>query len=335
MSKTTNILTDTFGRQHNYLRISLSEKCNLRCTYCMPANGVPLTPRPELMTAQEIFDIAKVFVKNGVDKIRLTGGEPLVRKDFTEILKMLSTLPVALSITTNAILAPRFIADFKRYGLNKINVSLDTLDAEKFKKMTRRDRLEETLKSIKQLIAEGFRIKINTVLIKGTNDDEIVNLINLTKHDQVAIRFIEFMPFDGNAWNKDKLVTQAEILNVVHESFGIDQVKNLVNESNFTSRNYQVSGYKGVFGIISSMSNPFCDGCNRIRLTANGRIKNCLFSSGETDILTPFREGDNLEVLIQQALSKKKNIRAGMDDFEKLSDPKRHSANRSMITIGG
>ncbi|MDT0643479.1 GTP 3',8-cyclase MoaA [Zunongwangia sp. F363] len=335
MTKTTKILQDSFGREHNYLRISLIEKCNLRCAYCMPADGVPLTPKSQLMTAEEIFEIAKTFVAQGVDKIRLTGGEPLVRKDFAEILKNLATLPVKLSITTNAVLTDRFIEDFKKYGLNDINVSLDTLLPEKFKMITRRDQFKKAYDNIQLLIKEGFNVKINAVLMQDFNKDEIVDFVLFTKNLPITVRFIEFMPFDGNRWNRSKLVTEKEILEQVENFFGSKYLQKLEDEQNFTSRNYKIEGFEGRFGIISSVSNPFCDGCNRIRLTANGKIKNCLFSNHETDVLGALREGQNLEELISNSLFKKKAVRAGMDNFEKLNDPERHTKNRSMITIGG
>lgn len=335
MNNITPILTDTHGRTHNYLRISLSEKCNLRCTYCMPLDGIPLSPRANLMTVGEIEAFAKVFVDNGVDKIRLTGGEPLVRKDFSDILKRLSNLPVRLSITTNALLTHRYIDDFKRFGLNDINVSLDSLNAEKFKFITRRDQYKKAFENINQLITEGFNVKINAVLMKGFNEDEIVDFIKLTKDRDINVRFIEFMPFDGNEWNKGKLVSQAEILNRVTDYFGIEALKRLVNKQNFTARNFKIEGYTGSFGIISSVTNPFCDSCNRIRLTADGKLKNCLFSNEETDLLKAFREGEKLENLIDLALNKKKVVRAGMTDFDQLTNPDLHNNNRSMIAIGG
>src|SRR5690606_28652790 len=201
MYREKNILTDSFGRKHNYLRISLTEKCNLRCTYCMPEDGLLLTPKDQLMTADEIYEIASTFVQQGVYKIRLTGGEPLVRKDFSAILQKLSTLKAELSITTNAILIDRYLQDFKDYGLNKLNVSLDSLSPEKFKFITRRDQLQKTYDNILLLIKEGFHVKVNAVLIKGVNDDEIIDFVNLTKALPISVRFIEFMPFDGNKWN--------------------------------------------------------------------------------------------------------------------------------------
>ena len=335
MNKTTTILTDTHGRKHNYLRISLSEKCNLRCTYCMPHDGIPLSPRANLMSAEEIEAFAKVFVEHGVDKIRLTGGEPLVRKDFSDILGRLAKLPVKLSITTNALLTHRFIADFKKYGLKDINVSLDSLNAEKFKFITRRDQYKKAFTNIEQLIKEGFNVKINAVLMKNFNEDEIVEFIKLTKERAINVRFIEFMPFDGNAWNKDKLVSQAEIINRVTDHFGVEALLPLPNEANFTARNFRIEGFMGSFGIISSVTNPFCDSCNRIRLTADGKLKNCLFSNEETNLLKAFREGEKLEQLIDEALNKKKAVRAGMTDFDQLTNPDLHSNNRSMIAIGG
>lgn len=335
MTKNSNILTDKFGRTHNYLRISLIEKCNLRCAYCMPAHGVPLTPKQDLMQADEILELAELFVKHGVNKIRLTGGEPLVRKDFSSILHKLSRLPVRLSITTNAILAGRYIEDFKKYGLNDINVSLDTLLPEKFSMITRRDQFKKAWENIHLLIKEGFNVKINAVLMKDFNEDEIADFILFTRNLPISVRFIEFMPFDGNRWNKSKLVTEEEILEKANSFFGEEHLEKLQDEVNFTSRNYRVKGFKGRFGIISSVSNPFCDGCNRIRLTANGKIKNCLFSNRETDLLSALRAGEDVAELISQSLNKKKAVRAGMNSFKKLKDPAKHSNNRSMITIGG
>lgn len=330
-----NILTDKMLRKHNYLRISLTEKCNLRCTYCMPADGVQLTPKNSLMNVDEIFSIAKIFVDHGVNKIRLTGGEPLVRKDFSEILKRLNSLNADLSLTTNGILVDRFIDDFKAYNLRSINVSLDTLQADKFKFITRRDQFLKAYENISLLVQNGFKIKLNVVLIKNFNDDEIKSFINLTKDLPIVVRFIEFMPFNGNNWDKSKLVTQKDILHDVVSYFGSDKLVKLEDNLNFISRDYQISGFMGSFGIISSVSNPFCDGCNRIRLTANGKLKNCLFSNDETDILSSLRNNETIEPLIAKTVYKKFAIRANMDTFKKLNNPELHSKNRSMLTIGG
>jgi len=328
-------MTDTFGRVHTYLRISLIERCNLRCTYCMPEEGVLLSPKSSLMTCEEIYTIAKTFVENGVTKIRLTGGEPLMRKDIPVILEKLASLPVELSISTNAVIVDKFIETFKENGLQNINVSLDTLDAAKFKEITRRNDFEKVYNNILLLVSEGFKVKINTVMIKGFNDDEIIDLVQLTKNLQVSLRFIEFMPFDGNKWDMKKMVSYAEIMKKLNSFYSEEQIERLQDAPNDTSKNYKIKGYKGSFAVISSVTNHFCDTCNRLRLTANGYLKNCLFSATESDLLTTLRAGKSIDPIIEKAVQAKLKVRGGMDTLKKLQEPKLHTQNRSMITIGG
>jgi cyclic pyranopterin phosphate synthase len=301
----------------------------------MPEAGVQLSPRSHLMTYEEIYSIAKTFVDHGVTKIRLTGGEPLIRKDIPIILEKLASLPVELSITSNAVIIDRFIDTLKLYGVNSINVSLDSLDREKFKEITRRDEFEKVYKNILLLVSEGFKVKVNAVLIKGFNENEIIDFINFTKDLPVCIRFIEFMPFDGNKWDMKKMVSYKEVMEIVNSSFSEKEVERLQDAPNDTSKNYKVKGHKGSFAIISSVTNPFCDSCNRLRLTANGQLKNCLFSASESDLLSTLREGKSIEPIIQKAVAAKFKVRGGMDTLEKLQEPKLHSQNRSMITIGG
>ncbi len=335
MKQNNNIMTDTFGRVHTYLRISLIERCNLRCTYCMPEEGVLLSPKSSLMTCEEIYTIAKTFVENGVTKIRLTGGEPLMRKDIPVILEKLASLPVELSISTNAVIVDKFIETFKENGLQNINVSLDTLDAAKFKEITRRNDFEKVYNNILLLVSEGFKVKINTVMIKGFNDDEIIDLVQLTKNLQVSLRFIEFMPFDGNKWDMKKMVSYAEIMKKLNSFYSEEQIERLQDAPNDTSKNYKIKGYKGSFAVISSVTNHFCDTCNRLRLTANGYLKNCLFSATESDLLTTLRAGKSIDPIIEKAVQAKLKVRGGMDTLKKLQEPKLHTQNRSMITIGG
>nr|WP_288832912.1 GTP 3',8-cyclase MoaA [uncultured Flavobacterium sp.] len=329
------ILTDDFGRKHNYLRISLIEKCNLRCTYCMPAEGIALTPKKELMTADEVFAIAQTFVNNGVNKIRLTGGEPLLRKDFPEIIEKLSQLETEISITTNGILIDRHIEVLKQFKVKKINLSLDTLVAAKFNTITLRNQFEKVIDNLHLLLNNDFKVKVNVVLIKGFNDNEIIDFINLTEFLPISIRFIEFMPFAGNQWDRSKMVSQTEILNQLSAHFSESNLEKLEDEKNFTAREFKIKNYLGSFGIISSITNPFCDGCNRIRLTANGKIKNCLFSNSETDLLTPYRNGEAIESIIASAIKNKKKVRAGMTTLEDVDNPVLNQDNRSMIAIGG
>ena len=335
MTQNSTVLQDNFGRMHNYLRISLIEKCNLRCTYCMPADGILLSPKKDLMTADEIFAIAKTFVHNGVDKIRLTGGEPLLRKDFAEIITQLSTLKTEIAITTNGILIDRHLAVLKQNKVTQINLSLDTLVPSKFNTITLRNQFEKVLSNLHLLLNDDFKIKINVVLIKGFNDDEIIDFIKLTEFLPIAIRFIEFMPFAGNQWDKSKMVSQKEILDKVESAFSAAQLLKLEDDKNFTARGFKIKNFQGSFGIISSISNPFCDGCNRIRLTANGKIKNCLFSNAETDLLTALRNGESLTDIINLSLKNKKKIRAGMSTSADINNPELNLDNRSMIAIGG
>lgn len=335
MKETSNILTDSFKRKHTYLRISLIERCNLKCTYCMPEEGIPLSPRNHLMSYEEIYTIAKTFVKHGVTKIRLTGGEPLIRKDIHVILKKLSSLGVELSITTNAVLVHKYIDALKDSGIKSINVSLDTLNREKFSQITRRNEFERVYQNILLLIREGFQVKINSVLIKDFNEDEIIDFIELTKKHPITIRFIEFMPFNGNKWDMSKLVSYAQVIDRVHAKYSKELIQRLQDAPNDTSKNYKVMGYQGSFSVISSVTNPFCDSCNRIRLTANGRLKNCLFSDGEEDLLTPLRNGKEIEPMIYKLIQGKKKIRNGMETIESFQEPESHNQNRSMIAIGG
>ena len=329
------ILTDSFNRAHTYLRISLIERCNLRCTYCMPEQGIPLNPRSHIMTYEEIYTIASCFVKNGVTKIRLTGGEPFIRKDIAVILEKLASLNIELSITTNAILVDRFINTLKENGIRNINASLDSLDPQKFNLITRRNEFKKVFENIHLLVKEGFNVKLNVVLIKGFNEDEIIDFVELTKQLPIVVRFIEFMPFNGNKWDISKLVPYASIMDCVFEAYSKNNIARLDDAPNDTSKNYKVTSYKGSFAVISTVTNPFCDSCNRIRLTADGKLKNCLFSAEENDLLTQLRKGGDIEGVIQKSIQVKKKIRGGMNTIEKLKEPKLHSQNRSMITIGG
>jgi cyclic pyranopterin phosphate synthase len=301
----------------------------------MPADGIVLSPKANLMTADEIHAIAQTFVRNGVDKIRLTGGEPLLRKDFPEIIAQLTSLKTEISITTNGILIDKHMAVLKQFNIKKINLSLDTLVSSKFETITLRNQFEKVIDNLHLLLNNDFKIKVNVVLIKGFNDNEIIDFIKLTQYLPLSIRFIEFMPFAGNEWDRSKMVSQNEILDIVKTQFQALKMEKLEDDKNFTAREFKIKNYLGSFGIISSITNPFCDGCNRIRLTANGKIKNCLFSNSETDLLTPYRNGESLENLIAFAIKNKKKIRAGMTTIEEVNNPILHQDNRSMIAIGG
>ncbi len=326
-------LIDNFGRKHDYLRISLTERCNLRCFYCMPEEGIEKRDKANFMTSEEVIGIAKTFVKMGIKKIRLTGGEPLIKKDIAHLLLELGKLPVELTITTNAVLVDRFINTFKLAGIKSVNVSLDSLDEKSFNNISRRSYFNKIKANIDLLLQHNFHLKLNVVVIKDLNEHEIPAFIEWSNAKNIHIRFIEFMPFDGNNWNWDKKVSFKEMLSIATSHFGTSQIEKIKDKENDTTRSYRLKGALGTFGIISSVTNPFCDTCNRIRLTADGKIKNCLFSQTETDLLTNYRKERNLEPLIREAILLKKEKHGGAkvldDDFAKLR------TNRSMIAIGG
>lgn len=330
-----NHIKDNFGRVHNYLRISLTERCNLRCFYCMPEDGVELSEKSNVLSHEEIIHLAKEFVKLGVNKIRLTGGEPLVKKNVEKIIRELAALPVQLSMTTNGILLDRYLPLLKECNVNNLNISLDTLDREQFNYMTRRDYYDRVMANIFQSISQGFQVKINAVLMKGINDSELFDFVEFTKNNKVSFRFIEFMPFDGNKWDTSKVVTLDDIFSELNKHYTAEQIIKLEDKKHDTTKNYSIKGYKGSFGIISTVSNPFCDSCNRIRLTANGKIKNCLFSPTETDLLAPLRAGEDLTPIILGSVKHKAMSRGGMISDEDFQNKEINTKNRAMISIGG
>lgn len=326
------MIKDTYHRKHNYLRISLTDVCNLRCFYCMPEESYDFTAKEHLMQADEIETIAKTFVDLGVSKIRLTGGEPMARKDFGDILMRLAKLPVELNITTNATLLDTYLTVLKKAHVETLNISLDTLSAERFKYLTRRDKFARTMENIRKAIQQGFRVKINMVVMKGFNDTEILDFIAWMQREPVEVRFIEFMPFAGNKWTSNQVMSWKEILAMIEDQYAVIPLKGDVHD---TSKKYALSGYDGVFSVISTMSAPFCAGCNRMRLTADGKMKNCLFSKGEMDLLSALRKGKPIrELILRNVLAKAEKLGGQFDtNFESLKSE--NIENRSMISIGG
>lgn len=328
----SDMLVDKFGRLHNYLRISLTERCNLRCQYCMPAEGVDLTPSDKLLSQDEIIRLADLFVTAGVEKIRLTGGEPTIRKDIEEICLRLSSLQglKTLAITTNGITLARKLPKLKEHGLKLVNISLDTLVPAKFEFMTRRKGHNKVMESIDKAIELGYNpVKVNCVVMRGVNDDEICNFVELTRDKPINVRFIEFMPFDGNIWNVKKLVPYAEMLDIVRRQF--KAVRRIKDHPNDTAKNFIIDGHCGSISFITSMTEHFCAGCNRLRLLADGNFKVCLFGPSEVSLREPLRSGvgdDGLREIIGDAVKRKKASHAGMFDIAK-------TPNRPMIHIGG
>jgi cyclic pyranopterin phosphate synthase len=329
----TQKITDKFGRIHDYLRISLTERCNLRCFYCMPEEGVKLRDKANFMTSEEVIDIAKAFVELGVKKIRITGGEPLIKKDVAHILTELGKLPIELSLTTNAVLVDKFIDVFKKAGITGINVSLDSLNEDSFNQISKRNYFKRIKENIDLLLQHQFKVKINVVVMRGVNEHEIPDFIKWTQQQNVQIRFIEFMPFDGNQWEWDKKVSFKEMMQIAENAFGISEIIKIKDKPNDTAKSFKLKNGKGNFGIISTVTNPFCDTCNRIRLTADGKIKNCLFSKSETDLLTNYRKKRDLKPIIFDAIMSKEKSRGGAEAFD--DDFLKSMKNRSMTAIGG
>ena len=326
------MIIDSYNRVHNYLRISLTDNCNLRCFYCMPEEDYVFTPASRLMKVDEIRKLSEIFVKEGVNKIRLTGGEPLVRKDAADIILSLSELPVNLTITTNGTRLHEFADVLQRANITSINISLDTLQSDRFQLVTRRDQFSLVMSNIRMMIDRGFHVKVNVVVMKGLNDGEINDFIEWTRNEPVHIRFIEFMPFEGNRWTSNKVFTLQEILDVIAEKYLFIRLN---DEKHDTAKKYSVPGHAGTFAIISTMSENFCGDCNRMRLTADGKLKNCLFSRSETDLLSALRAGNDVVPLIHQNIQRKAKELGGQfsTDFEHIDVSE--ISNRSMITIGG
>lgn len=326
------MLHDSFGRIHDYLRISLTDHCNFRCSYCMPVEEMEWMPQSKLMSAQEIVKLAEIFVSLGVKKIRLTGGEPLVRKDFGQILEELARLPVELTMTTNGILIPQYLEALKKAGVRSINVSLDTLQPEKFFKLTRRDQFAQVWANILLLLQEGFRVKINAVAMQGQIEEELIDFVRLTRDLPLHVRLIEFMPFTGNHWQAKQVITAAQMLEWVKKEV---EVVKLEDKTHDTAKKYQVPGYAGTLAFITTMSEHFCGSCNRLRLTADGKIKNCLFGKEELDLLGALRQGQEVTPLILQSLARKHAALGGQFGQDYTQANPSAIENRSMITIGG
>ena len=326
------MILDKYNRIHNYLRISLTDNCNLRCFYCMPEENYSFMPSAQLMQADEIKQIANAFIGLGTNKIRLTGGEPLVRKDADTIIKSLATFPIKLSLTTNGVRLHEFMDTIREANITSINVSLDTLQADKFQLVTKRNNFKRVWDNIHLLLENNIHVKVNVVVMKGINDGEINEFIAWTKHFPIHIRFIEFMPFTGNRWMDDKVFTWQDILGTIETKYSWIKLKDEVND---TTKKYIVPGHQGTFAVISTMTSPFCSTCNRMRLTADGRMKNCLFSKGETDLLAAFRRGEDIVPIILGNVQEKAAERGGqfVEDYHQLQAI--GIENRSMIAIGG
>ena len=326
-------LRDSWGREIKSLRVSVTDKCNFRCRYCMPAEGLEWLERDELLTFEEIARLVRVLARMGVDEVRLTGGEPLVRRDLPTLVGMLAQTPGVrdLSLTTNGVLLDRFAAPLVEAGLRRLNVSLDSLSHIRFAEITRRDALDRVLAGLEE--AERYPelrpIKVNCVAIKGFTEEEVPALAELARRKPYVVRFIEFMPLDADqAWRGDDVLTGGEIRALIEEHWPLEEVP---AKPSSTARRFRFVDGAGEIAFVNPVSEPFCSTCDRIRLTADGQLRTCLFSRREWDLKTPLRDGssdERLEQLIRFAIAHK-------ELKHKINDPGFVRASRSMSQIGG
>lgn len=328
---------DSFGRVATDLRVSVTDRCNLRCTYCMPPEGLDWIPGADLLTAAELVRVVRLAVDQGVQEVRFTGGEPLVRPDLEEIIAGVAALPdpPSLSLTTNGIGLARRAQSLRDAGLKRINVSLDTLDPERFVSLTRRDRISDVHAGIVAAQEAGLSpIKINTVLMRSINDDEVLPLVEWALSQGLVLRFIEQMPLDAHkAWSRTDMVEAEEILSQLEAAYTLQPSRTpRGSEPAETWNVLDADGaVRGTVGVIGSVTRPFCSACDRVRLTSDGQLRNCLFAHGETDLRGPLRSGatdEEIVTFMQQCLAAKR-AGHGIDDPTFLQPP------RPMSAIGG
>jgi len=327
-------LRDGWGREIRSVRVSVTDKCNFRCTYCMPAEGLEWLGRAEILTFEEIARLVRILASLGVDEVRLTGGEPLVRRDLPKLVEMLAGIPGVrdLSLTTNGVLLDRLAGPLVAAGLKRINVSLDSLSHVRFAELTRRDALDAVLRGLEE--AERYPelrpIKVNCVAIKGFTEEEVPALAELARRKPYVVRFIEFMPLDADEmWREDQVLAGGEVRALIEERYG--PLVELPAKASSTAKRYGFADGIGELGFVNPVSEPFCSSCDRIRLTADGQLRTCLFSRREWDLKTPLRDGSSDEQLVAA-------LRNAVDHKElkhRINERGFVRASRSMSQIGG
>lgn len=326
-----SLLVDRFGRAHTYLRISVTDRCNLRCRYCMPAHGIALKDKSELLTFEEIARLSSIFVFLGISKIRITGGEPLVRKGIESLFCQLRSVDgiQTLALTTNGVLLNDKVELLKACGLSAINISLDSLRADRFEDITLRPGFASVMAAIEKVLEVGFpTIKLNVVVMCGRNDDEILDFVDFASDKPVNVRFIEFMPFPDNAWQVDGVVSYAQMRATVEQKY---ELVPLAAQKGDVAKDFGLRGHMGTVSFITSMTDSFCASCTRLRLTSDGCLKTCLFYAPEVSLRDLMRSGADDEQIVRMILNtvlEKPEAHPPMEELASLS-------NRSMIEIGG
>ena len=325
-------LYDSFGRPMEYMRLAVTDRCNLRCFYCMPHNGIEFVERKELLTYEEMLRLTRLMVEMGVKKVRITGGEPFIRKNMYGFLKRLTAIQglEKVNITTNGAVANRHIPFLKEIGIDTINLSLDTLDKQRYEEITRRDFFDSAMSTYRAVLDAGINLKVNMVVMADKNRSDILPMAMLTKNDPVNIRFIEEMPFNGSGERDVSIMNHIDILN--HLKTGLPELNELDAHKSSTAVNYGIKGHKGTIGIIAAYSRTFCDSCNRIRVTATGNMINCLYDQGVLNLKRMLSDGSS-DTMIKKAIGKAyaKKQRDGFAAEANRSD----SISESMSSIGG
>ena len=323
-------LVDGFGRVHTDLRLSLTDRCNLRCTYCMPAEGLPWLPKPELLTDDEIVRLVGIAAALGVRSVRLTGGEPLLRPGLPGLVARLAELGVALSVTSNGLALGKLARPLADAGLRRVNVSLDTLRPERFAAMTRRDRWSDVVAGLEAAAAAGLApVKVNAVLLRGVNDDEATDLLAWCLDRGYQLRFIEQMPLDPqHGWDRSEMVTADEVLELLGARYALTPAE---QRGSAPAEEFLVDGGPATVGVVGSVTRPFCGACDRLRLTADGQVRNCLFARDESDLRTPLRAGATDAQLAARFRAAVAGKRAGHG----IDDPAFVQPSRPMSAIGG
>ncbi|WP_141631311.1 GTP 3',8-cyclase MoaA [Mobilicoccus pelagius] len=325
-------LVDTFGRVARDLRISLTDHCNLRCTYCMPAEGLPWMARPQMLTDEELLRLVRVFGDLGIEQVRLTGGEPLLRKGLTDIVAGIAALPnrPRIAMTSNGIGLARRAADLADAGLDRVNISLDTIDRETFATLSRRDRFDDVVAGLAAAAEAGLApVKVNAVAMRGVNDDGVADLLQWCLERGYELRFIEQMPLDAqHGWERAQMVTAGEIRARLEERFTLTPVP---ERGSAPAERFLVDGGPATVGIIASVTAPFCGACDRVRLTADGMVRNCLFARGEVDLRGPMREGASDRDLVRLIRGEMWRKAAGHG----IGKPDFTQPTRPMSAIGG
>lgn len=326
------MLIDNHHRPINYVRIAVTDRCNLRCFYCMPHEGINFLPKPQLLSYEEIIRLVTLLAEMGISKVRITGGEPFVRKDMMQLLRHLTEIEgiQKVNITTNGVLTAPLVPELKAMGIHSVNLSLDTLDRQRFIEMTRRDELKNVLATLDALLKFEIPTKINSVVMAGKNDEDILSMVELAKENPIGVRFIEEMPFNGEGLKLENFLSYRAILDKIKTKY--PAIQKIQDEPFSTSYNYQIPDFKGTIGVIAAYSRTFCGTCNRIRITSTGNLKTCLYDEGVLNIRDLLRS-DATNEAIKKRIELAVKHRA-KDGFEAEAN-RQHLVSESMTTIGG